>query len=768
MSLKRASLLCAATFMVLSVPVSMSAQGRKGGVKGERVDVSREPPRRVTTETTPPTSPATSPVVDAPPVVTAPDPDAFWKIAPRRTLEFETQSKRVLPVTQSTDPTDAHPGKGSSELLAEDTIGRLALARSYYDDWKSYPEYETNYSAAHWPVTHQRVDGFGTDTFDVYTIGGAHTKAVKFSIVPLVVLYRFEEVEDQLVYELQEDNSLKFVVAIPAAQVSSDGYTRIPEIVMRQKQEPRRLVFVPASQGTSRFTYMRDRSVRAGRLTDTEAGRVVQVRYTLPATPFDMKKSFDYGPSSWALSKGHRREFHPVVGTKGPGLVWQGAEDDQIYVTWLLDELPEFYAHQMLPSPDGFTLGSATFNHRAGVDLLLIESGTTKPLSTRKVMVLRTDSWGKEVARVSLDASKEGLNVTSFSDGDHAVMRRSGDRLGIIMTRTMHKSSDGLHHQGGTTIVLDTKTLDVVGPGWGDSPGRASQTSSHSFSNVLYPAGKNEFLGADLGDAYPRGVHVYRLKQDRSIASKVAFTCKTVHGTSASAYSGGPSYPVYDAISSREKTYYQWSNDNATYTELGGLAETSEGIVTLFATERSLLDNTKLGAAWNESRELTMVRMNPDFESVSKGKSSAWVTDDLVRSKGLGPFESEYYSFGGGRIPQRVTGVVFLTSLPKDQSVTRPHLHKGPDGLIALYEVWRTTPYTTTSGYESLKDTYLETYAMRLDDKGMPRDSAPSALGDGVRLPGRDDPFTWAGGTAIATGEGDELVVTLILPPRKP
>ena len=85
-----------------------------------------------------------------------------------------------------------------------------------------------------------------------------------------------------------------------------------------------------------------------------------------------------------------------------------------------------------------------------------------------------------------------------------------------------------------------------------------------------------------------------------------------------------------------------------TYAELGGPAETPQGIVALFATERSLLDNGRVGADWNETRERAMVRVRSDFEAASAGASGEWVTDDLVRSAGEQAVEADPFELAGG------------------------------------------------------------------------------------------------------------------------
>jgi hypothetical protein len=172
-----------------------------------------------------------------------------------------------------------------------------------------------------------------------------------------------------------------------------------------------------------------------------------------------------------------------------------------------------------------------------------------------------------------------------------------------------------------------------------------------------------------------------------------------------------------------------------------------------------------VGADWNETRELAMVRVREDFEAAGAGPAAEWVTDDLVRSAGEPPVEGRFYTFGGTESRQRVAGVVFLTALGAQESASRPKLHHGPGGLTALYEVWRTT---APAGGEGLVDSYVETRALRLGDDGLPVAGQSAVLGRTVRLGNRDEAFSVAGGVAVAEAQRAEraLVLTVVLPPR--
>lgn len=53
----------------------------------------------------------------------------------------------------------------------------------------------------------------------------------------------------------------------------------------------------------------------------------------------------------------------------------------------------------------------------------------------------------------------------------------NGNHIGMIVSRKMTRSNDGLNHQGAYAAIFDSTTLKMVKA--------LGQTSSHSFSNSL-------------------------------------------------------------------------------------------------------------------------------------------------------------------------------------------------------------------------------------------------------------------------------------------
>lgn len=75
----------------------------------------------------------------------------------------------------------------------------------------------------------------------------------------------------------------------------------------------------------------------------------------------------------------------------------------------------------------------------------------------------------KNITLRALDTTKNGLNITTFGDRNAAALVCNGPHLGLIIRRTMHRSPDGLNHQGAISLVLDSGSHAI-------KPGRAGKT----------------------------------------------------------------------------------------------------------------------------------------------------------------------------------------------------------------------------------------------------------------------------------------------------
>ncbi len=394
-----------------------------------------------------------------------------------------------------------------------------------------------------------------------------------------------------------------------------------------------------------------------------------------------------------------------------PGVLWQGRRNRAIHITWVDPTTGSLTTHVL----DGKVSGQRTGILAAGTTdpdgnvyyLMYEETPRNRPESQALLATLfKADASGKPLLTSKIDNSRRAFNVWSFGRG-HANMRFSKGVLGLILPRTMYRSGDGLRHQAAIAVAFSAKTLAVVR--------RLGTTSSHSKGNILSVNTKGEFIGVDLGDNFPRGVHLHKFTTSNK-ASAVVFTFKTAHGTRARNGS-----PVYDKISSNGKTFYKWSNDNNTYSELGAVVDGPKFYSVFFSTDQSLdgkvLDNSRAFRNCGDPRNLALLRVVKKFQ---KGSRGSVVGDSLMVSlpKDNKVETGGFFNFGGRWSNQRVTGVTWLTQYKANEAAHSPQAIRTSDGGTLL--VWEKSSRRGSS-----------LHAMKIDRKG--KLSAPIDL----RMPAR-------------------------------
>ena len=74
-------------------------------------------------------------------------------------------------------------------------------------------------------------------------------------------------------------------------------------------------------------------------------------------------------------------------------------------------------------------------------------------------------------------------------------------------------------------------------------------------------------------------------------------------------------YDLYTEISSDNKQFYKWSNDNNVYTELAspGFLEVDDGFIFFFLGENPSLDNSKTGELLNTPRNIGFTKVSKDL-----------------------------------------------------------------------------------------------------------------------------------------------------------
>lgn len=414
------------------------------------------------------------------------------------------------------------------------------------------------------------------------------------------------------------------------------------------------------------------------------------------------------------------------------GILWQAKTSLKVSVAWVDVSLGEPRTVE-LKGLGGAKLAAGATDAKGNLYYLMIEQA---PGDRVKAAMFLSTPDGKPFKETPIDTSKGGFNIYAYGGrwaGSMAIGKDSGC---FILPRTMHMGGDGLRHQGAIAVTFPMDLSSFRNHG---------QTSGHSFGNLLTLGSRGEFIGLDLGDNYPRGVHLHRIANNVR-TSRVVFTYKTAHATTPRNDS-----PVYPEISGNGKTYYKWSNDNKTYTELGGVVEGKTTYSVIFSTDRSpegkVLDNSRIGIA-SEPRDLAMVRVVKNFE---KAPSGMQVSDSLMAGipPGSKPETGGFFNFAGRWVDQRVTGVIWLTNYASGEAAHAPQLFLRKDGTILI--VWE-----KTGGADGPC-----LYALTIDES-CKKLSGPIRLGSNLEMARESIPLRVGDRLFTLTPEGSRTLLTFV------
>ncbi|MEY3220334.1 MAG: hypothetical protein RIT27_1691 [Pseudomonadota bacterium] len=657
-----------------------------------------------------------------------------------KTYNFSPTQNKILAGTSTENFPNDYGCNGTTNIT--DQIGQLMLVALRYEYgggcWTDGRYNNSNYNVEMGVVTDGQI------RFDAYKIYEPQRKFTDFLGSKHGIFYKFPTKENYTVYSFSNNNILK-LLEIPAADIDTSKFIKINGITVSEIVGSTTYLFVPSQQRASVFTELAT-GIEGALIKRNALMNVLKYRYSTNGTPFDTALDFNFGPSSHENVYSFTRQFFVVQNnsTQQLGIVWQDKTNASIQLNWLGMDLRSTNAIS-LPNTNNEILGAATFDNSGNIYYLTIQKGTgvTNDIA-RTATLYKVTTNGQKVLQQPLDTSKDGLNIVTFNNYD-AALTYSNNTLGLILGRQMHKTPDGLNHQGAIAVVFDTNTLETIK--------NHGQTSGHSLEgSVLTTNSNGQFLGIDVGDNYPRGVHLHEF-DDTAIKSRVVYTFKTAHGTT-SQNPAGKSFPEYTEISTQNQKYYRWSNDNKMYTEIGGVVEGQNSYSIVFSGESSpdgrALDNARTGNYLNDPRNIGLVQVVKNFPRAENG-SSNMVTDDLVLTSGISE-EGGFYTFQGDWSKQRNKGVVWLTHYQnkETENVSRlKTLSLGNGNVLLLWEKW--TP-----------DAYVNTYVMLITENGTVL-SEPLELGTMVRLNRRDDARIIGNKVYLVAGDKNDKKLELIV-----
>jgi hypothetical protein len=479
---------------------------------------------------------------------------------------------------------------------------------------------------------------------------------------------------------------------------------------------------VSAQQDTLKFMTLSP-GVDHVQLTPTSLGNVHYYRYTCPST------------TPTALY--HRSYFAVKLPGNETGVIWQDQSPKAIYLSKITANFTQHKAIR-LANPDFGKLYAATCDDKGNVYYFtLLDKGPGKVTAR----LYKVDKNGTALMNKTYDTSESGLNI--WSTGWTGDMEYQNGTLALMLARKMYVSSDGLNHQGGIAVLFDATSLALKK--------NLGQTSSHSFGNYITTDDEGNFIAMDLGDNYPRGIHLHKFKGDGYLQNKVVYTYKTMHGTSPG-YTSTMNYPPYLEISTTTKKYYKWSNDNATYTTLGSIVALKDGYMVFFSGEPSplgkSLDNSRAGSI-EDRRNIGFVKVKKNFETIPTSSRNE-VPQEMMLTKGLVE-TGGFYDFSGGWNKQSNAGVVWLTKFAKGNPgyAGAPKAIALPDGNILV--LWENSAGSKTS-----------TCMMKLDPSGKALTQVIELNGN-VVIPEKDDVLINGNKVIIVSGTDSEKLDVFVI-----
>lgn len=653
-----------------------------------------------------------------------------------RTFSFAASEQKIIPGTSGQKKSSGWQCDGVIKEV--DKIGNLALLAQFYQNGCYI---DGRYNHADYKVEKGTIKSSdGGIVLEAYRVHGPARKATQFLGSNHFISFKVPKADNYSVYQF-DGFSVTEVAKLTSDQVVAGQFNDFVTLSVSGLTAPTVYFIQTSGQPISSYHNIAP-GVQGATIGKFPIGTVATYHYKMQATPYDTRSGFSNGPNSHANVYSQGRQFFPLNLGQQVGVVWQEAASKRVYLTRFNTDLKGQTTTQVTMKA-GMRLASAATDQKS-LYILLVQDGIVDQKS-KTVTIQKADMNGKVLLEKNHDSGPSGMNITEFGEGNVASMTVSNGKVAVLIGRTMHKSPDGLNHQGGIGLVFSGANLNLIK--------NLGQTSGHSFENMLTTAASGEFLGIDLGDNYPRGVHLH-LFSDAGIKSRVVYTFKTHHGESANSPSG-KTYDRYNEASVGGKTFYKWSNDNNTYTELGAVVEVSDGFLVFFVGEPDAngksINNGRAQGYLLDCRNVGFVKIKKSF-STGPFTNASVLPSDMVLSNGPAE-ESGFYDFGGGWSAQRNAGVSWLTAYKNPTEDNASRLRAVPlaaNSILLLWELWTQQDYKTT-------------YAMRVDATGKAL-SQPVELGKNVRINRRDDVLVRNGKAYLVTGnaEGKKLELVII------
>lgn len=608
---------------------------------------------------------------------------------------FQPESEKILPGFSTDRASEYGCDKG---ILDVDIIGNFAIASELYQNG-CYTD--GSYNNKDFPVTKGKIiDTDGMARYTGYQISKPQHLATEFLGSKHLIHMRFSTQEDYVIYQMIAGVTTKAAEVLKEA-ITPNQFVKLPIAV----SELQKTVIFFAAKKKERVSIFHALSeeVEGAMFYDNDIAKGYKTRYTVPGELFDTPTGFTAGPDSHQNKYGDARRFFSRFTDPEVEVLWQDQSNGAISLTSIIPGGKKSTTLTM-PMETGLLAGATSFKDIWYYMIISTENA-------KDGWLIAANAKGKLEQKEKLNLSPKGLNIFDYDITESVSLVYNEGVLGAIISREMNTSPDGDHHQGAIAVTFNAKTLKVIK--------NHGQTSGHSFDNFLYPAEGGGFYGMDLGDNYPRGINVHKIEED--LQSKLVYAFKTAHGQEVVSPSRKV-YPVYKEISNGAQVFYQWSNDNSTYTELGSMVEWKDSYDVYFIGEPDVngkaINNARAISNLTDARDIGMVKIKKDFDNKS----------DNVLSRGVEE-SSGFYSYGGTWSEQSNSGVNWLVDYKNKalENASRLKAVKGKKDVILFWEKWTENVYVTT-------------YMMQVDKDGKPK-TEPMEIGSHLRINRSDEPI---------------------------
>ncbi len=266
------------------------------------------------------------------------------------------------------------------------------------------------------------------------------------------------------------------------------------------------------------------------------------------------------------------------------------------------------------------------------------------------ILISKYSSTGEQINAVRYQAGD--LDVKKAFWSGNAVLTISNNILAGYFGREMFKGRDGVNHQASTAVFVDAEKMKPVD--W------AKPYVSHSFDQQVIPLSSGGFLFADRGDAWSRGFEITKVN-GKSDTGVTPFNFR--EGTR-----GSHGY-------------------NFTFSQLGGIAEGTEGYALVGASEKTL--SAELApSSRNESRNLFVQVIKKDMaDYYIRSPEHAILTKGEKRTVSI---KTERYDSNSKYFISNDTvnyGVKWLTSYQGNEDAANPKVIATDTGkFVVLWE----------------------------------------------------------------------------------